>query len=100
MAHGDFLWFSHNGKSYVVDDPQTIARIQAMYKPMEDLGRQQEELGKQQEALGRQQEELGRKQEQASIPTPDIVQEMADLNAAAASLQAKKNGTITMDATG
>jgi hypothetical protein len=97
MAHGDFLWFSHNGKSYVVDDPQTIARIQAMYKPMEDLGRQQEELGRQQEALGQQQEELGRKQEQASVPTPDIAREMAELNAAAASLQAKKNATITVD---
>ncbi len=97
MAHGDFLWFSHNGKSYVVDDPQTIARIQAMYKPMEDLGKQQEELGKQQEVLGQQQEELGRKQEQASVPTPDIAKEMADLNAAAASLQAKKNATITVD---
>jgi hypothetical protein len=97
MAHGDFLWFSHNGKSYVVDDPQTMAQIQAMYKPMEELGRQQEELGRQQEVLGRQQEELGRKQEQASVPTPDIAKEMADLNAAAASLQAKKNATITVD---
>ena len=97
MAHGDFLWFSRNGKSYVVDDPQTMARIQAMYKPMEDLGRQQEELGKQQEVLGRQQEELGRKQEQATVPTPDIAAEMAELNAAAASLQAKKNATITVD---
>jgi beta-lactamase regulating signal transducer with metallopeptidase domain len=97
MAHGDFLWFNRGGKSYVVDDPQTIGRIQAMYKPMEDLGRQQEELGKQQEALGRQQEDLGRKQEQASVPTPDIAREMADLNAAAASLQAKKNATITVD---
>jgi hypothetical protein len=97
MAHGDFLWFSRNGKSYVVDDPQTISRIQAMYKPMEDLGRQQEELGKQQEVLGRQQEELGRKQELASVPTPDIARELAELNAAAAGLQAKKNATITVD---
>ncbi len=91
MAHGDFLWFRHNGKSYVVDDPQTVAQIQAMYKPMEELGRQQEELGQQQEVLGRQQEELGRKQEQASVPTPDIAKEMAELNAAVAKLQAKKN---------
>jgi BlaR1 peptidase M56 len=97
MAHGDFLWFSRNGKSYVVDDPQTISRIQSMYKPMEDLGRQQEELGRQQEVLGRQQEELGRKQELASVPTPDINKELAELNAAAASLQAKKNATITAD---
>jgi hypothetical protein len=97
MAHGDFLWFSRNGKSYVIDDPQTIAQIQAMYKPMEDLGRQQEELGRQQEELGRQQEELGHQQEQASIPTPDIAKEMADLNAAVAKLQAKKDGTVTQD---
>src|SRR4029077_6946162 len=97
MAHGDFLWFSRGGKSYFVDDPQTLAQIQAMYKPMEDLGRQQEELGRQQEALGRQQEELGNQQEQASIPTPDIAKEMAELNAAVAKLQAKKGGTVTQE---
>ncbi len=97
MAHGDFLWFSRGGKSYFVDDPQTLAQIQAMYKPMEDLGRQQEELGRQQEALGRQQEELGNQQEQASIPTPDIAKEMADLNAAVAKLQGKKGGTVTQE---
>ena len=100
MAHGDFLWFNHNGKSYVVDDPQTISQIQAMYKPMEDLGRQQEELGRKQEELGKQQEELGRRQEQASVPTPDMSKEIADLNAAIARLQEKKNGTITMDQLG
>ena len=97
MAHGDFLWFSHDGKSYVVDDPQTIAEVQEMYKPMEDLGRKQEELGRQQAELGRQQAELGRRQQQASIPTPDISHEMADLNAAIAKLQSKKDGTITME---
>jgi hypothetical protein len=97
QAHGDFLWFTHGGKSYVVDDPQTIARIQAMYKPMEELGHKQEELGRKQEELGRQQEELGRSQEHASIPTPDVSREMAQLNAALAKLESKKNGTITMD---
>lgn len=97
MAHGDFLWFTKNGKSYLVDDPQTVAKIQAMYKPMEELGRQQEELGRKQEALGRQQEELGRRQEQASVPTPDISKEMADLNAAMAKLQAKKGSTVTQE---
>ena len=97
MVHGDFLWFTRGGKSYVVEDPATLAQIQAMYKPMEDLGRQQEELGRQQEQLGRQQGELGEQQEQASIPTPDIAKEMADLNKAVSQLQAKKNGMITQD---
>ena len=97
VAHGKFLWFTHDGKSYVVDDPAIIAQIQALYKPIENLGAKQEELGKQQEELGRQQEELGRKQEQASIPTPDMSKELAELNAAVARMNAKKGGTISQE---
>ncbi len=96
-AHGPFLWFEHDGKSYVVDDPAIVNRIAAMYKPMEELGRQQEELGKQQEELGRQQEALGRKQEEASVPTPDVSKEIAALNEAIAKLRAKQGGTITQE---
>ena len=97
IAHGNFLWFTHNGKSYIVDDPAIVEQIEAMYKPMEALGKQQEELGRKQEALGKQQEELGRQQEQASVPTPDISKEMADLNAAMAKLQAKMGKTVTRE---
>ena len=25
VAHGDFLWFERDGKSYVIDDPSTLA---------------------------------------------------------------------------
>lgn len=97
MAHGDFLWFNRDGKSYVVDDPAVIAQVEAMYKPMEELGRQQEELGKQQEALGRQQEELGRKQSEARVPTPDLTKEMATLNQEMKQLEALKGGTVTQE---
>ncbi len=96
-AHGPFLWFLHDGKSYVVDDPAIVNQIAAMYKPMEELGRQQEALGKQQEELGRQQEALGRKQEEASVPTPDVSKEIAALNEAIARLRAKQGGTITQE---
>jgi hypothetical protein len=85
VAKGPFLWFTHNGKSYVVDDPAIVARIRAMYKPMEGLGQRQEQLGKQQEALGKQQEELAREQEQAgAVKLPDLSREMADVDAAVA----------------
>jgi beta-lactamase regulating signal transducer with metallopeptidase domain len=86
----DFLWFTRDGKAYIVDDPTTLAQIEAMYKPMEDLGRQQEELGKQQEVLGKQQEALGRQQEQASVPTPDMSKEIAEIDAAMAKLKANQ----------
>jgi len=97
LTNGKFLWFTHDGKSYFVDDPAIVSQIQAMYQPMEELGRRQEELGKQQEALGRQQEDLGRKQEQASIPTPDISKEMAKVSEAVAKLEAKKGSTVSQD---
>jgi hypothetical protein len=97
LTNGKFLWFTHNGKSYFLDDQSVVARIQDIYKPMEELGRQQEVLGKQQEALGRQQEALGKKQEEASVPTPDISKEMAELNEAVAKLTAKKGGTVNQE---
>jgi len=93
----DFLWFTHDGKSYVVDDPSTLAQIEAMYKPMEELGRQQEELGKKQEALGKQQEEIGHQQEKASVPTPDMSKEIAEIEAAMTKLKASQGKSMTQD---
>jgi len=97
IAHGKFLWFMHNGKSYVVDDSSVVTRLEAMCKPMEELGRQQEELGKQQEALGKEQERLGDLQEQVNTPTPDLSKELADVEAALAKLQAAEGKTLTSE---
>jgi beta-lactamase regulating signal transducer with metallopeptidase domain len=93
----DFLWFRHDGKSYIVDDPATLARIEAMYKPMEELGRQQEELGKKQEVLGKQQEAIGHQQEQATVPTPDMSKEIAAIEAAMAKLKANQGKNMTQE---
>lgn len=93
----DFLWFTHDGKSYLLDDPNTVAQIEAMYKPMEELGRQQEELGKKQEALGKQQEELGRQQEAASVPTPDMSKQIAEIDEAMAKLKASQGKNMTQE---
>jgi chromosome segregation ATPase len=85
VAKGPFLWFTHEGKSYVVTDPAIVAKIRAMYKPMEALGHQQELLGQQQGALGKQMEALEHEQEAAGVVRmPDLSKEMAELNDAAA----------------
>jgi beta-lactamase regulating signal transducer with metallopeptidase domain len=97
VAHGDFLWFERDGKSYVIDDPAALASLKPMQDQMEVLGKQQEDLGKQQEELGSQQEVLGKKQEEARVPTPDVSKEMADLNAAIAKLNAKRGGTVSQE---
>lgn len=97
QAHGDFLWFTRDGKAYFIDDPATISQIQAMYKPMEDIGHQQEELGKKQEALGKQQEELGKQQQGASAPAPDMSKEIAKIDEAMAKLKANQGKEMTQD---
>jgi hypothetical protein len=95
QGHGKFLVFTRDSKSYFIDDAATIAQIEAMYKPIEELGRQQAALGKQQQELGKQQRDLGEQQRLTSVPTPDLSKEMADLNAAMAKLQAKMGATVT-----
>jgi beta-lactamase regulating signal transducer with metallopeptidase domain len=100
LAHGDFLWFERDDKQYFIDDPAIIAEIKAMYKPMDELGRQQDELGKKQDELGRQQDELGRRQEQASVPAPDMQKEMAEIDAAMAKIRAKMGQNVTQDELG
>jgi hypothetical protein len=95
LSHGKFLWFQHNGKSYLVDDPATVAQIEAMYEPMEALGRQQEELGHQQEVLGKQQEELGREMEKKMAPAPGTAEEAAKLEAEMAKLGTQMGKTTS-----
>jgi predicted nucleic acid-binding Zn-ribbon protein len=97
IAHGDFIWFERDGKSYVIDDPSAVAALKPMQDKMDALGEQQEALGKQQEELGKQQEALGKQEEQASVPTPDMSKELAQLSEAIKKLDAQKGGTVTGD---
>ncbi|MGI8771862.1 MAG: M56 family metallopeptidase [Acidobacteriaceae bacterium] len=94
-VHGDYIWFKHDGKSYIIDDPALVAQAKQLFKPMEELGRQQGELGKQQERLGAEQGRLGAMQAHASIPTPDISKALADAEAAMKQLQLEKKPLLS-----
>ena len=67
---GDFIWFVHNGESYLIRDSATVKTAQALYEPMEELGKKQAALGKQQEEFGRQQEAIGREMEKVRVQVP------------------------------
>ena len=95
IAHGKFLWFSHEGKSYIVEDPTVIAEIEEMYKPMEALGREQAELGKKQGELGKLEGDIGKQVELAKITAPDISKEMAEVTAAMTKLQSQMGQEIS-----
>ncbi len=95
QAHGAFLWFQHEGKSYIVDDPGVVAQIEAMNKPMDDLQNQMRDIGKQMREFGAQQREKARQMRDTAVQTPDLSKELEALKAAEASLQAKQGATIT-----
>jgi len=92
---GSFLWFKHDGESYIITDPATVQRIADMYKPMQELGKQQGELGSQQEALGKLQEALGQAQEAARANTPELSEQLAKLKTELAALQSQIDKQVT-----
>ena len=95
QAHGPFLWFQHEGKSYVIEDPSVVAQIEAMNKPMDDLQSQMRDLGKQMRELGQQQREKAKSMRDTAVQTPDLSKALAELKTAQDALQAKQGGTIT-----
>ena len=41
---GDYIYFQHDGKPYVVQDPALLAQARTLLQPMEELRAQQHEL--------------------------------------------------------
>jgi beta-lactamase regulating signal transducer with metallopeptidase domain len=84
---GDYIYFQHAGKPYLIQDPAIIAQAQAMLAPMkalreqqQDLGRKQRELAIKQATLGAQQGAFAAAQVHAmKIDTPEFKRDMAEL---------------------
>lgn len=96
MAKGPFLWFSHEGKSYIVDDPAIVTRVQSLYAPMKDLARQQEALAVQQRVMARMDAEAVRHQRtDATVKVPDLSKEMAAAEAALNNLKSEQGQMLS-----
>jgi len=77
---GDYIYFQHNGKPYLIQDPQIIAKTQALLEPMKLMGEQQKLLGNKQAALGTQQRMLTSQQRAIKlVESPEFKQQMAEL---------------------
>jgi len=85
--HGDYIWFSRNGKTYLITDPAAVKRARALFAPQEELGRKQAELGEKQARLGEQQARLGEKQAGVRVRMPAMDREVRDLRMQMESLQ-------------
>jgi beta-lactamase regulating signal transducer with metallopeptidase domain len=77
---GDYIYFQHNGKPYLIQDPQIIAKAQELLAPMKLLAEKQSLLGFQQRALGTQERLLSSHQRAIKlVETPEFKRQMAEL---------------------
>ena len=69
---GEFLWFRDGGKSWIVQDPATLAKAHAAWAPVNELGKQMDAYGKEMDKHGKVMESLGKQMEQeAAKMQPD-----------------------------
>jgi BlaR1 peptidase M56 len=77
---GDYIYFQHNGKPYLIQDPQIIAKTQALLEPMKQLRDQQRSLGDKQRMLGVQQRMLASQRRAVKlVESPEFKQQMLEL---------------------
>lgn len=63
---GEFLWFRDGGKSWIVQDPDTLAKARAAWAPVNRLGEQMDVYGKEMDRHGKVMDKLGKEMEQAA----------------------------------
>jgi beta-lactamase regulating signal transducer with metallopeptidase domain len=70
---GEFLWFRHDGKGYVVRDAGVVAKVTEAWAPVRRLGDDMDVYGREMDQHGKAMEALGRKMEKAAegIGKPD-----------------------------
>jgi hypothetical protein len=77
---GDYIYFQHDGKPYLIQDPQIIAKAQALLEPMQQLREKQRELGRQQRLLGTQQRMLvAQNRSIKMVQTPEFKRQIEEL---------------------
>lgn len=63
---GEFIWFRDGGRSYVIQDPDTLKRARTAWAPLDRLGALMKVHGKDMEKHGKKMEALGREMERAA----------------------------------
>jgi beta-lactamase regulating signal transducer with metallopeptidase domain len=97
IAHGHFLLLRHEGKYFVVDDPDVVHQLEDMNRTVEARAEQMRAAGKELHDAGQEAREQALKEREAAakIPAPDLSKELAELNATVASLAAKQGATVS-----
>jgi beta-lactamase regulating signal transducer with metallopeptidase domain/predicted nucleic acid-binding Zn-ribbon protein len=89
--HSNFIWFEHDGKSYVITDPAILAQSEAMFKGDDALNARMAELNRKQDALNKKMADLQPEMDEARLPGPEFEAQMAKLRQQLAVLQSDES---------
>ncbi len=92
---GDFIWFEHDGKSYIIRDQATIDRAKQLWAQRGDSAKRRQELqAKEQELSTQMREQVQARMQEIRVKIPDmsaelqkLQSEIKDLNANGATMQ-------------
>jgi beta-lactamase regulating signal transducer with metallopeptidase domain len=93
--HNNFIWFEHDGKSYVVTDPAILAQSEALFKEDPAWALRQADLNRMQAKLDEEMARLQPEIEKASKPGPEFEAQMKKLQAQLAQLQSEDFKKLT-----
>ncbi|WP_369978285.1 M56 family metallopeptidase [Xanthomonas bundabergensis] len=82
-GNGDLLWIRHDGRRYVVRDPDALAHFEALHAQTLDLADAQAELGDQLGDLGERQGDLGERMAELSSQMAESAARQAEAAVAA-----------------
>ena len=88
--HNNFIWFEHDGKSYVITDPAILARGEALFKSDPAFKLREEDLNRLQAKLNLEMAKLQPEIDKASVPGPEFAAKMAKLEAELSELRSDK----------
>jgi phage shock protein A len=77
---GDFLWFRDDGKSWVIQDPEVLAKARAAWAPMDKLGEQMDAYGRDMDKHGKAMDALGKQMGEAAVHIQPDPAKMQALN--------------------
>lgn len=83
---GDYIYFQHDGKPYLIQDPSVVAEAQKLLAPIQGLAEKHNELGAGQVPLGAKQRVLGTRR-LATIDSAEIKIDTANFKRDIAQLQ-------------
>ncbi len=98
LTNTDFVWLRRDGKTYVVSDADTMAKMHEAWRDTDRIGAQMEKLGDQMEVHGDRMEALGAQMEKLSPKAEDSaaleaashrMEQLAEQQSALAERQAK-----------